>query len=119
MLKEDKKIPYHLGIIIDGNRRWAKKRGLPTFEGHRRGLKNLKKIGECARKQGVKILTIYAFSTENWNRSKIEVNYLMRLFGQSLSKKNIQEYHQKGIKIQIIGQKERLSETLHEKIAEA
>jgi len=119
MLKEDKKIPYHLGIIIDGNRRWAKKRGLPTFEGHRRGLKNLKKIGECARKQGVKILTIYAFSTENWNRSKIEVNYLMRLFGQSLSKKNIQEYHQKGIKIQIIGQKERLSETLQEKIAEA
>lgn len=119
MTKENKKIPIHLGIIIDGNRRWARERGLPALEGHRRGLENLKKIGEWARKQGVKVLTIYAFSSENWNRSKIEVSYLMRLFGQSLSKKNIQDYHKKGIRIQIIGQRERLSKALQKKAKEA
>ena len=61
------KIPYHLGIIIDGNRRWAKEKGLPTLEGHRRGYNIIKKIGEKAWEKGVKIITIYCFSTENWN----------------------------------------------------
>lgn len=114
-----KKIPKHLGIIIDGNRRWAKEKGLPAFEGHRRGLDNVNKIGEWCRKRGIKILTIYAFSTENWNRSKIEVSYLMRLFGKTLSKKNIKELIQKGIKLQVIGQKERLPKFLQKKIKEA
>jgi len=117
--KENKKIPNHLGIIIDGNRRWARERGLPTLEGHRRGLNKLKEIGEWALRKGVKILTVFCFSTENWNRSKTEVSYLMRLFSQSLSKKTVNEYHKKGIKIQIIGQKERLSRSLQKKIKEA
>lgn len=102
-------IPYHLGIIIDGNRRWAREKGLPTLEGHRRGYDNIKKIGETAWKKGVKILTIYCFSTENWNREKREVNYLMDLLSRSFSRKEIDFYHKKGIKIRLIGQKERLS----------
>jgi undecaprenyl diphosphate synthase len=117
--KEDKKIPNHVGIIIDGNRRWARERGLPTLEGHRRGLDKLKKVGEWALKRGIKILTVYCFSTENWNRSKVEVSYLMWLFSQSLGKKTINGYHKKGIKIQIIGQKERLSKSLQKKIKKA
>jgi len=113
------KIPYHLGIIIDGNRRWAKKRGLPTLEGHRRGLDNLNRIGEYAREKGVKILTIYVFSSENWNRSKTEVNYLMRLIGSVFSRKHINDLVKKGIKVRVIGQKEKLSKFLQEKIRKA
>jgi len=68
-----KKIPFHLGIIVDGNRRWAKEKGLPFFEGHRQGLDNVQKIGDFCAKKGIKILTLYTFSTENWKRSKKEV----------------------------------------------
>lgn len=114
-----KKIPYHLGIIIDGNRRWAKEKGLPAFEGHRRGLDNVQKIGEWCRKKGVKILTIFAFSTENWNRVKREVNYLMRIFALSLNGKYIKELQEKNIKLQVIGQKERLPKFLQTKIKKA
>jgi len=119
MPKKIKKIPIHLGIIIDGNRRWARKRGLPSFEGHRRGLNKVNKIGEWCRKRGVKILTLYIFSTENWNRSKTEVSYLMKLFARALSKKNIQELIQKGIKLKVIGQRERLPKSLQKIIKEA
>ena len=76
------KIPNHLGIIIDGNRRWAKLNNLPSFEGHSRGFKTLEKIGQYVLDKGVKILTVFAFSTENWNREKKEVNYLMKLLAQ-------------------------------------
>ncbi len=119
MSEENKKIPNHLGIIIDGNRRWAREKGLPTLEGHRRGLNKLKKVGEWTLKKGVKVLTIFCFSSENWNRSKIEVSYLMRLFGESLGKKTVNEYHRKGIKIQVIGQREKLSRFLRKKVKEA
>jgi len=113
------KIPYHLGIIIDGNRRWARKRGLPSFEGHRRGLEKVKEIGKWCKKRGVKILTLFAFSTENWNRSKAEVSYLMRLFRQILIKDNLREIHREGIRIKIIGQKQRLNPQLQKVIREA
>jgi len=112
-------IPYHLGIIIDGNRRWARKRELSTFEGHRRGFDNVKKIGDEAWRKGVKILTIYAFSTENWNRSKMEVSYLMRLIGRAFSKKYVNDLVGKGIKLRVIGQKERLSKSLQKIIKKA
>jgi len=72
-------IPRHIGIILDGNRRWARKRGLPTFFGHKRGADRLKEIVEYAQDIGIKILTTYVFSTENWGRSKKEVDYLMKL----------------------------------------
>ncbi len=111
-----RKPPYHLGIIIDGNRRWAKERGLPALEGHRRGLERLKELIDWSKERGIKILTLFVFSTENWKRSKVEVNYLMRLFGQALSKKNIQKIHQEGIKIRVIGQRERLPGSLQKTI---
>ncbi len=76
---DEKKIPTHIGIILDGNRRWARKRGLPPMEGHRAGAENLDKIIKFSKKIGIKILSVYAFSTENWKRSPAEVNFLMNL----------------------------------------
>ncbi len=116
MENKNKKIPYHLGIIIDGNRRWAKKKGLPSFKGHQQGFDNVDKIGEQARKRGVKILTFYAFSAENWNRSKKEVSLLMKLLAKAFTKKYIKNLVQKGIKLKVIGQKERLPKSLQQKI---
>lgn len=113
------KIPYHLGIIIDGNRRWAKERGLSSFEGQKKGLDNVHKIGDWAKKKGVKILTLYAFSTENWKRTKQEVRYLMKLLSEAFSKKNVKKLHQKGTKVQVIGQRERLPKFLQKKIETA
>ena len=113
------KIPYHLGIIIDGNRRWAKERGLSSFEGQKKGLDNVHKIGDWAKKKGIKILTLYTFSTENWKRTKQEVRYLMKLLSEAFSKKNVKKLHQKGIKVQAIGQRERLPKFLQKKIETA
>ena len=118
MSQEDTKIPYHLAIIMDGNRRWARSRGLPTLFGHKKGLENFKKIARYCYKKGVKILTAFAFSTENWNRSKEEVSYLMKLFESMFTKKNIEELNKKGVKINIIGQKWRFPKTLQKKIKE-
>lgn len=110
------KIPYHLGIIMDGNRRWAKKNGLPVFEGHKKGLANLKKIAKYCRKKGVKILTVFAFSTENWNRSKEEVNYLIKLFSNALSSKNIKELSKDNTRINILGKFEKFPKRIQKKI---
>ena len=71
----------HLAIIMDGNGRWAKKRKMPRFMGHKAGMDNVEKIALAADELGIKVLTLYAFSTENWARPKDEVNYLMNLHG--------------------------------------
>ena len=78
--ESNQNIPRHLGIILDGNRRWAKERNLSSFEGHRQGFENIKTIGSHAFERGIKIMTVFAFSTENWKRSVEEVSYLMGLF---------------------------------------
>ncbi len=116
-----KNIPYHLAIIMDGNRRWARKRGLPLFEGHRQGLKVAERVGKWCQEKGVKILTLWAFSTENWNRPRAEVSYLMRLFSQVLSPRYnyIKKLQKASIKLQVIGQKEKLSKGLQKVIKEA
>jgi len=119
MPEETKTIPYHVGIIMDGNRRWAKDRGLPTLEGHRRGYDKVKKVGKWCKQRGVKVLTLWAFSTENWKRSKEEVDYLMNLLGFALSDGEVNELDKDGIKLQVIGQKERLSEKLQGLIEKA
>ncbi len=113
------KVPFHLGIIIDGNRRWAKKKSLLFFQGHRKGLNNVQKIGDYCAEKEIKILTLYTFSTENWKRSKKEISFLMKLLTESLNKKNLQELHKKNIKLQIIGQREKLPQALQERIKEA
>jgi undecaprenyl diphosphate synthase len=71
--------PRHVAIIMDGNRRWAKKRGLPKLVGHREGIKSIEKVLKAAKEAGVKILTLYTFSTENWKRSPREVDGLLNL----------------------------------------
>src|SRR3990167_4017662 len=80
-------LPKHIAIIMDGNRRWAKKQGVPTFMGHWKGAEALTQIVEAASELGIKVVTVYAFSTENWKRSKSEVDALMRLFKLYLSEK--------------------------------
>lgn len=100
-------IPRHIAIIMDGNRRWAKKRGLPPFKGHEQGYKQFKKIAEHCNKLGVKILTVYAFSTENWKRSRREVVYLMNLLRKGLQEQR--DYFRKNkIKLNVMGQIEKL-----------
>ena len=71
---ESNKVPAHIAIILDGNRRWAKKRGMPTLQGHTEGADNLERIARYCSKLGVKYLTVYAFSTENWKRTEDEFN---------------------------------------------
>lgn len=110
-------IPQHIGIIMDGNRRWAKARGLPTLYGHKKGYDKVMKIGDYCLKKGVKILTVYAFSTENWDRSKKEVNYLMRLLKKGLTT-DIRSLHKKNIKVQVIGRIKELSRDLQKAIKE-
>jgi len=119
MTEQQKNIPYHLGIIMDGNRRWAKSKGLPTLEGHRRGYQKVKEVGRWCKKKGIKVLTVWAFSTENWNRSEKEVNYLMKLLERALSKKEIAWLNKDGIRLRVIGQKERLNKNLQIAIEKA
>lgn len=100
--KEEKKIPNHIGIIMDGNRRWAEERNLPGFEGHLKGYEKLRKAADWAFAKGIKILSVYAFSTENWNRSQDEVNYLMKLIKIALEEE-AENAREKGYKIMISG----------------
>ena len=113
-----KKVPYHLGIIIDGNRRWAREKGLPALEGHRKGLAKVKELIKWSKERGVKILTLFVFSTENWKRTKREVNFLMKLVKSAIAD-NLKELHKEGIKVRIIGQKERLPGFLQKTIVQA
>lgn len=93
----------HLAIIMDGNRRWAKKRGLPTLEGHRRGYEKLKQVGDWCIENGIKFLTVYAFSTENWKRNRYEIKYLMDLTLKALTD-DLEEFNKKGIRMMTVGQ---------------
>ncbi len=113
----NEKIPNHLGIILDGNRRWAKERHLPAIFGHRKGAETVKKIINIVREKGVKILTLFVFSTENWKRSQKEVNYLMSLLKKAfLNKEYIKEIYNRGIKVKIIGERDRFTNVFREKI---
>ncbi len=119
MANTNKKIiPEHVAIILDGNRRWAKEKKLPTFFGHKKGMENAKKMVLYAQKVGVKIITMYAFSTENWSRAEKEVGYLMKLFENYLDK-YIKEYHKHGVKFRHIGTLEKLPVSLQKKIKNA
>ncbi|MCB9823169.1 di-trans,poly-cis-decaprenylcistransferase [Candidatus Nomurabacteria bacterium] len=95
-------IPTHVGFILDGNRRWARDQGLPTLEGHRKGYENLKTIAKVAFEKGVKYVSAYIFSTENWSRSKDEVDYLMNL-AMKLAVKDSKELIKENIKIVVLG----------------
>ena len=112
---EEENLPKHIAIIMDGNRRWAKSKGLPVSLGHKEGAKTLEKIVRYAKKVGIKYITVYAFSTENWKRTKEEVSTLMNLFLSYLeyySKKEDSE----NIKVKIIGNRQGLSEKMQDLI---
>ncbi len=108
----------HLAIIMDGNRRWAKDQGLPSFAGHQKGYEKLKEVMHWCQKKGVDTLTVYAFSTENWNRSEDEVNFLMTLFHKALTEE-LDEFHQEGIRLKVIGTRQRLAPKIVQAIADA
>ncbi len=110
-----KKTPKHLGIILDGNRRWAKEKGLPVFEGHKKGLEKIKKVVEWCKEKGIKILTLFVFSTENWKRSKKEIDYLMGLVKKAMNV-DLKEASKQGIKVRVIGERERLPKIVQKAI---
>ena len=109
------KIPNHIAIILDGNRRWAKMRGLPTLQGHTEGADNLERIARYCSKIGVKYLTVYAFSTENWKRTKEEVGYLMNLMADYISSFEVRFKDSNAI-IKLVGDIDRLPKKLQDSI---
>ena len=111
------KIPQHIAIILDGNGRWAKSKGMPRNYGHAQGSKNVEKICETAYKMGVKYLTVYAFSTENWSRPQSEVDALMTLL-RNYMKTCLKTAEKNRMKVRVIGEKSRLDEDIRLRISE-
>jgi undecaprenyl diphosphate synthase len=112
------RIPTHVAIIMDGNGRWALARGLPRLLGHRAGTENLRRIITACVEFGVKYLTIYAFSTENWGRPREEVEGLMNIL-EDVIDRELAELNQEGVKLRHIGRLERLDPKLQEKVMDA
>ena len=112
------KIPLHVAIIMDGNGRWAISRGLPRLAGHRSGTENLRRIIRASAEFGVKYLTIYAFSTENWGRPPEEVQGLMRIL-EDVIDKELAELHKEGVQLRHIGRLERLDPKIQAKVLKA
>jgi undecaprenyl diphosphate synthase len=110
--------PKHIGIIMDGNRRWAKAKGLPTFEGHRQGVETFKKVGQWCLDRGIKYLTVFTFSTENWNRPKNEINYLLKLF-KSILRNEIDKLDRKGVRFNVVGRIEGFPKILQQEMHRA
>jgi undecaprenyl diphosphate synthase len=111
-------IPTHVAVIMDGNGRWARRRALPRHAGHRSGVGSVKKIVELAAERGVKYLTLFAFSSENWARPREEVSKLMGLFVEALQRE-VDELHRNNVRLEFIGAREQLQAGLIEKIAAA
>ena len=110
-----KKMPHHVAIIMDGNGRWAKQKGLPRIAGHRQGAKTLKNILRTCKEYGINTLTAYAFSTENWGRPEAEVRFLMSLF-EKLLRKELAQMNREGVCLRIIGDLQPLPLSLQKEI---
>lgn len=104
-------VPTHLGLVLDGNRRWAREHQLTVAQGHRRGYQNLKTVTRAAIKYGVRYVTAYVFSTENWQRDRQEVNDIMKILGWAL-KHEIKNIHKEDIRLRVIGSKVKLGAAL-------
>lgn len=109
------RVPKHIAIIMDGNGRWAKARGLPRAEGHRQGTENLRRIIRACVEFGVEILTIYAFSTENWRRPPLEVRLLMTIL-ETVIDRELRELNDNGVQIRHIGRLDQIAPALQKKI---
>jgi len=110
-MKKIARLPNHVAIIMDGNGRWAKQHGLPRLEGHQAGAENIRPIIKCLNQRHIKYVTLYGFSTENWNRPEDEVTGLLRLFEESINK-YVSELHENGIKLCHFGHLEELPQGL-------
>ena len=108
-------VPQHVAIIMDGNGRWARRRHRPRLEGHRAGLKAIRRVMEACDDLGIPILSLYAFSTENWSRPRAEVRGLMRLFSETLDRE-IRELNERGVQVRVTGRRAGLSPGLIKKI---
>lgn len=111
-------VPRHIGYILDGNRRWARKHGLPVYEGHLAGFNVLKDVVKATADAGVSYISLYAFSNENWKRSEGEVNKLMQI-AMKLFKHDVQELIDNNIRLKVLGRREGLSDALQTAIEEA
>ena len=111
-------IPRHIAIVMDGNRRWAKQRHLPALAGHRQGVETIRRTLRAARERGVEYLTLYAFSTENWQRSSEEVSGLMRLLEETV-RRETRSLVEDGVRLRIIGRLDELSAAAQESFAVA
>ena len=116
MSKKETQILQHMAIIMDGNGRWAAKRGLPRSLGHKKGAERVQEIARAAGEMGIKYLTLYAFSTENWQRSAEEVDALMGLLRQYL-KSELSELQKNGVRIIFIGERDMLPADISEAIS--
>ncbi|MBN4059402.1 di-trans,poly-cis-decaprenylcistransferase [Dehalococcoides mccartyi] len=116
--KLEKSIPRHVAIIMDGNGRWASSRGLDISEGHHAGYENIRRVVSDFAKRGVEYLTLYAFSTENWDRPESEVNGILDL-AIAVIAHEAQELHENGVRIKHLGRVDRLSKELREELAQA
>lgn len=110
-------VPLHVAVIMDGNGRWARERGLPRWEGHRAGMRAVREVLEGSVEAGVAHLTLYAFSRENWERPKVEVSALMDLLHEYVEKQR-EELREAGVRVEVFGERERLPASVQEAIAD-
>jgi undecaprenyl diphosphate synthase len=108
----------HLAIIMDGNRRWARKRGVALFRGHQAGYQKLKQVGDWCLEAGIKFLTVYAFSSENWQRSKLEITYLIRLM-LKVVKVDLDSLVKRNLRLKVIGRLEKFPTKLQQAVRDA
>lgn len=111
-------IPQHIAIIMDGNNRWARRRNLPGSAGHRAGMEAIRNVLEACNERGIRVLTLFAFSSENWGRPSTEVRYLLSLFIRYL-RNETRALHKDGVRIRFIGERFRFSKRLQQLMAEA
>lgn len=111
-------IPCHVAIIMDGNGRWAEGRGLPRAAGHRAGTENIRSAVRFLGERGVRYVTLFAFSTENWDRPAAEVQALLRILARVIDRET-RTFHRHGVRLQLLGRADRLSETLQRKVEQA
>ena len=112
------RVPYHIAVIMDGNGRWAQSRNLPRLAGHRAGVENLRRVLSACTEFGIKVLTIYAFSTENWGRPEAEVRGLMNIL-ESVIDRELNQLHANGVQLRHIGELDGLSSMLQRKVRRA
>ena len=112
------RVPQHVAIIMDGNARWAKLRGLSIAQGHRAGYNNIERVARSLGDRGVKEVTLFAFSTENWHRPEEEVQALMELAAEAIEQ-GVMRFHENGIRLRHVGHGRRLPSAMLRKIAEA